>query len=108
MLRKNMQEFLDFIRDKGVLGLAIGIITGGAVSKLVNAIVSDIISPLIGAVTGTGGELAALAYTVPLTHITFKWGDLLSNLIEFISILAVVYFIFVKTPILSSLDKKKE
>lgn len=108
MLKSNVQEFIVFIREKGVLGLAVGIITGGAVTKLVNAIVQDLISPLIGAVTGSAGELASLAYTIPFTKITFKWGDLLSNLIEFIAILAVVYIIFVKTPIIRNLDKKKE
>ncbi len=103
-----MKEFIDFIREKGVLGLAIGIIVGGSVSKFVNAIVTDLINPLIGAATGSAGDLAMLAYTIPFTKITFKWGDLLSNLIEFISILAVVYIVFVKTPIIHAIDKPKE
>jgi large conductance mechanosensitive channel len=107
MIRNNFHEFLDFIREKGVLGLAVGIIVGGAVTKLVSALVSDFVNPLIGAVTGRAGDLTMLAYTIPFTHITFKWGDLLSNLIEFIAILFIVYFVFVKTPILS-IDKKKE
>jgi large conductance mechanosensitive channel len=108
LIRNNLEEFILFIREKGVLGLAIGIITGGAVTKLVTAIVTDIISPLIGAITGKGGELSALAYTLPRLGITFKWGDLLSNLIEFISILFIVYFIFMKMPIIRDIDKKKE
>jgi large conductance mechanosensitive channel len=103
-----MKEFIDFIREKGVLGLAIGIIVGGAITKLVNAIVSDLVDPLIGAVTGSAGDLATLAYTVPFTHIIFKWGDFLSNLIEFISILLVVYIVFLKTPIMRYVDKQKE
>lgn len=103
-----MREFINFIREKGVLGLAIGIIVGGAVTKLVNAIVNDIVNPLIGAITGSAGDLATLAYTVPYTHIVFKWGDFLSNIIEFISILAVVYVVFLKTPIMRYVDKQKE
>jgi large conductance mechanosensitive channel len=103
-----MKEFINFIREKGVLGLAIGIIVGGSVTKLVNAIVTDLLNPLLGAVTGRSGDLAMLAYTVPFTKIVFKWGDLLSNLIEFVSILLVVYLVFVKTPIIHAVDKPKE
>ena len=107
-MRQHIEEFVTFIREKGVLGLALGIIVGGAVTKMVNAIVEDLVNPLIGAITGMNGGLATLAYTVPYTEITFKWGDFLSNLIEFASILAVVYLIFVKTPIIRNIDKKKE
>lgn len=107
-MRQHLSDFITFIREKGVLGLAIGIIVGGAVSKMVSAIVNDLVNPLIGAITGTGNGLAALAYTVPFTQITFKWGDFLSNLIEFVSILAVVYVIFVKTPIIRDIDRKPE
>lgn len=103
-----MKDFISFIREKGVLGLAIGIIVGGSVSKFVNAIVTDLINPLLGAVTGSHNDLSLLAYTVPFTKIIFKWGDLLSNLIEFLSILLVVYIIFVKTPLIHAIDKPKE
>lgn len=108
MIRKNMAEFLEFIREKGVLGLAIGIIMGGAVTQLVNSIVENLVNPLIGAVTGAAGNLNELAYKVPYTEIVFKWGAFISSLIDFLAIIAVVYFVFVKMPILSSLDKKKE
>lgn len=103
-----MDEFLEFVRDKGVLGLAIGIIMGGAVTRLVNSIVENMINPLIGAVTGAAGNLNELAYKVPYTEIVFKWGAFLSSLIDFIAVVAVIYFVFVKMPVLSTLDKKKE
>ncbi len=100
-----MKEFITFIREKGVLGLAVGIIMGGAVTKLVTSIVDNLLNPLIGAVTGAAGNLSSLAYTVPFTEITFKWGAFVSSLIDFVAILAVVYFIFVKSPI-NKIDKK--
>jgi large conductance mechanosensitive channel len=103
-----MKEFVEFIREKGVLGLAVGIIMGGAVTKLVTSIVDNLINPLVGTVTGAAGNLNEFAYTVPLTGIVFTWGALVSSLIDFVAVVAVVYFVFVKTPILSSLDKKKE
>lgn len=100
-----MKEFITFIREKGVLGLAVGIIMGGAVTKLVTSIVDNLISPLVGAITGVAGNLTTLEYTMPLTHITFKYGAFISSLIDFIAVLAVIYFVFVKSPI-NKIDKK--
>lgn len=100
-----MKEFITFIREKGVLGLAVGIIMGGAVTKLVTSIVENLLNPLIGAITGAAGNLATLEYTLPLTHISFKYGAFISSLIDFVAVLAVVYFVFVKSPI-NKIDKK--
>ena len=102
-----MKEFVKFIREKGVLGLAVGIIMGGAITKLVTSIVDNLISQLIGAITGAAGNLNSLVYTMPLTDITFKYGAFLSSLIDFLSVIAVVYFVFVKSP-LNKIDKKAE
>jgi len=102
-----MKEFITFIREKGVLGLAVGIIAGGAVTKLVNSIVENLINPLIGYVTGAAGDLASLSYTAPITGIVFKWGAVVSSMIDFTAVLFVVYFLFVKSP-LNKLDKKVE
>lgn len=102
-----MKEFVTFIREKGVLGLAVGIIMGGAVTKLVSSIVDNLLNPLIGAVTGAAGNLSAMEYTMPLTHITFKYGAFISSLIDFVAVLAVVYFVFVKSPI-NKIDRKTD
>jgi large conductance mechanosensitive channel len=102
-----MQEFITFVREKGVLGLAVGIIVGGAVTKMVNSIVENLINPLIGVITGAAGNLNALAYTIPSTTVTFKYGAFISSLIDFVAVLAVVYFVFIKSPI-NKLDKKEE
>lgn len=100
-----MKEFITFIREKGVLGLAVGIIVGGSITKLVTSIVDNIISPILGALTGAAGNLDTMAYTIPLTSIVIKWGAFVSSLIDFIAVLAVVYFVFVKSPI-NKLDTK--
>jgi large conductance mechanosensitive channel len=107
-IKQNLQDFIVFIREKGVIGLAIGVIMGGAITNLVNSIVQNIINPLIGTITGAAGNLNQLAYKVPYTEIVFKWGAFLSSLIDFIAIIAVIYFLFMKAPIIRDLDKKKE
>lgn len=98
-----MGAFIDFIREKGIVGLAVGFMMGGAISKLVAAIVEDIINPLIGLLIGSG--LAEAALTVGGASI--KWGHFLTTLIDFIVIAAVIYF-GVKGLKLEKLDKKAE
>ena len=100
-----MKGFLDFIREQGVMGLAVGFILGGAVSKLVSALVTDIINPLISVALGSVGGLKTASVTVGSA--VFLYGDLISVLIDFIVIALVVYF-GVKLLRLDRLNKKKE
>ena len=52
-----MRVFMDFIREQGVVGLAVGFILGGAVSKVVSSLVEDIINPILGILLGAAGKL---------------------------------------------------
>jgi large conductance mechanosensitive channel len=99
-----MKGFVDFIREQGVVGLAVGFILGGSVSKVVTAIVTDLVNPLLGIVLGAAGNLKDYALKVGSAKI--MWGDFLANLIDFIVIALVVYF-GVKLLKLDKLDKKK-
>lgn len=100
-----MTNFLNFIREQGVVGLAIGFILGGAVSGLVAALIKDIINPLIGLVLGYAGSLQTLGFDIGTAHIAL--GDFISVLINFFIVAAVVYWGF-KGLGLDKLDKKKE
>jgi large conductance mechanosensitive channel len=42
------QEFFDFLKRFGIIGLAIAFVIGQAASRLVTAFVNDIIDPFIG------------------------------------------------------------
>ena len=48
-----LEGFLTFVREQGVVGLAVGFILGGAVVKVVAALVADIVSPLLGLLLGS-------------------------------------------------------
>ncbi|MDD4902300.1 MAG: MscL family protein [Patescibacteria group bacterium] len=100
-----MKGFLNFIREQGVVGLAVGFILGGAISKVVTALVSDIINPLIGLALGSAKGLDAAAINLGSAKILY--GDLIGVCIDFIVIALVVYF-GVKLIGLDKLDKKKE
>ncbi len=86
----NMKGFIEFIRDKGVVGLAVGFILGGAVAKLVSALVNDIINPLLGIVLGAAKGLSTAYVTVGPAKVMY--GDFLNTLIDFTVVALVVYF----------------
>lgn len=100
-----MTGFLNFIREQGVVGLAVGFILGGAVSKVVAGLVTDIINPILSVALGAAGGLKAAS--LEIGTVSILWGDFVSVLIDFVVIALVVYF-GVKLIGLDKIDKKKE
>ena len=100
-----MKGFIDFIREQGVVGLAVGFVLGGAVSKVVTALVTDIINPLLNMAMGKVGDLKTASFGIGTAQILY--GDMISVFIDFIVVALVVYF-GVKIFGLEKLDKKKE
>jgi len=99
-----MKGFIDFIREQGVVGLAVGFILGGAISKVTSALVTDIINPILSFVLGsTQGFKSA---SIDLGSSKILYGDLIGVVVDFIAIALVVYF-GVKMIGLDKLDKKK-
>jgi large conductance mechanosensitive channel len=99
-----MKGFLDFIRERGVVGLAVGFILGGAVSKFVTAFITDLINPILGVILGMAGGLKEAYFTIGT--VKFMYGDFISSFIDFLVICLVVYF-GVRILKLDRLDKKK-
>lgn len=106
--RQQVHGFLNFIREKGVVGLAVGLAIGTAASGLVNQIVSSVITPLVGLLVGKEG-LKGLDVTVTIGDRSevFAFGMLIDALIKFLALAAVVYFVVLGLK-LDKLDKKKE
>ena len=100
-----MKGFVDFIREQGVVGLAVGFILGGAVSKLVASFVTDIINPFLSVILGLGGGIAGASLKIFKINVTY--GNFIANLIDFAVIAAVVYF-GVKLLRLDKLDRPKK
>lgn len=98
-----MKGFIDFIKEQGVISLAIAFIIGAAVVKLVNSLVQDIINPIIALAMGNLDNLSSAYLKVGEAKI--MWGDFVSVFIDFITISLVVYFIFIVLG-LKNLDKK--
>jgi large conductance mechanosensitive channel len=100
-----IQGFVEFVREQGVVGLAIGFLLGGAVSKVVSALVTDIINPIISLGIGSADGLKQASLSIGASKLL--WGDFVSTMIDFLIISAVVYFGF-KGLGLDKIDKPKE
>jgi large conductance mechanosensitive channel len=96
-VRKTLaQEFFDFLKVFGIIGLAIAFVIGQAASRLVTALVNDIVDPFIGLFL-PAGDLKTLSVNV--TNISgstsqFKYGDLISSAIDFIIIAFIVFLAY--------------
>ncbi len=99
-----MKGFISFIRAQGVVGLAVGFILGGAISKLVTALVQDIVNPVLGIFLGATKGLEAAAIQIGSSKILI--GHFFGSLIDFLVIALVVYY-GVQGLKLDKLDKKK-
>ena len=89
--RSLAQEFFDFLKTFGIIGLAIAFVIGQAASKLVTALVDDIITPFIGLFLAAG-DLKAMSFTIGKSK--FMWGDLISNVIDFLIIAFIVFLAY--------------
>lgn len=103
MPKKPTLDFIEFIREQGIVGFAVGFILGGSVSKVVTSLVNDIINPFIGAFLGSTSNLSTV--TLNLNGSQIATGKFLVSLIDFITIAAVVY-LTVRVLRLDRLDKK--
>ena len=92
--------FIQFVRERGVMGLAIGFVLGSSVQKVVTAFVTDIVNPFVGVFLGRADGLRTFALG------QFLIGDFLSAVIDFLILALIIYFVF-KALQLEKLDKPK-
>jgi large conductance mechanosensitive channel len=87
--------FKKFLLRGNVVDLAVAVVIGAAFGSVVQALVKDIITPLIGAFGGVP-DFSALFFTINGSK--FLIGDFINALLAFVVIAAVVYY-FVVLPI---------
>jgi large conductance mechanosensitive channel len=83
-------------QDFGIIGRAIAFVIGQAASRLVTAFINDIIDPIIGFYLPAGSlEVVGFKVTnLPGTTTEFKYGDLISNIIDFVIIALLVFLAY--------------
>jgi large-conductance mechanosensitive channel len=104
--------FINFIREQGVIGLAVGLAIGAAAGASVKAIVDGLINPIVGFIIG-GINLAKLQWVVVAPSATgtgglvFSWGSVASSLITLIATALVIYWV-IHIAKLDRIDRKKD
>jgi large conductance mechanosensitive channel len=94
-----LKGFRDFISKGNVLDLAVGVIIGAAFGAIVNSLVKDVLTPLIGAIGGQP-DFAGIKIGPVLL------GNFLNAVVGFLFIAFALYY-FVIVPF-NKLSKKKE
>jgi large conductance mechanosensitive channel len=105
-----LQGFVDFVREQGVVGVAVGLIIGLGAKSLVDSFVAAFVNPIVGFILGSSNLSAKyICIQADINGVcTTKlgWGAFINSLISFIIIVFIVYFV-VKILKLDKLDKKK-
>jgi len=97
-----IKEFKEFINRGSVIDLAVGVIIGGAMGKIVTSVVEDLLMPIIGLALG-GVNFTDV--TLQVNNATIRYGSFIQNVIDFL-ITAICIFVFIK--IKNKLLRKEE
>jgi len=91
-MKKFLSEFKEFAMQGNVLDMAVGVIIGAAFKAIIDSLVGDIISPLIGLIFKSNFDELA----VSIGNVTLTYGAFITAVINFI-IVAFVLFMIVKS-----------
>ena len=104
---KIAEEFKTFIARGNVMDMAVGVIMGSAFTKIVNSLVSDILTPIIGLATGKV-DLSNLKIDIN-EQLIIPYGQFLQSIIDFLIVAAVVFFVIKGMNTLKAkLEKQKD
>ena len=111
-----IKEFKDFAATGNFVDLAVGVVMGAAVGKVISAFIDGMVMPAIGMLTG-GEDFNKMAYTLKegvaedkakgisaIEAVTIKYGAFITTFIEFL-IVALVVFLVIRA--LNKMKKKK-
>lgn len=114
---KNMsllKEFKEFVNRGNVMDLAVGVVIGGAFGKIVDSLVTDIISPMIGLVIGET-DFAAWKLTLKeggmnaagkeISPVTLNIGSFFESIVDFV---IVAFAIFMVIKAVNNMRRKQE
>ena len=97
-----LKEFKKFISRGNVVDLAVGVVIGGAFSKIVSSLVDNIIMPFVGVIIG-GIDFTNLYWKFGSAKI--EYGVFIQNIVDF---LIVAFCIFIAIRIFNKILHKKE
>ncbi len=87
-----LKEFKQFILRGNVIDLAVGVIIGAAFGTVVNALVKDLLTPLIGAIAAVP-DFSELKFT--LNGSEFMYGDFINAVLSFLLVASAIFFLII-------------
>ena len=106
---KLVDEFKAFIMRGNVVDMAVGVIIGGAFSKIVTSLVNDIFMPIIGMVLGnvdfTSLEIKLGEPVEGAQQAAIRYGMFIQEIVNF---LIIAFCIFMVIKLINKAKKKKD
>ena len=99
-IRGTVAGFVEFVRERGVMGLAIGFVLGGAVSRITPSFSSAVVDPALSSLFGGTERLSDIMIG------SVAIGKFLAAVLDFLVLALAVYLIF-RLLKLDKLDSKK-
>lgn len=103
-MKKFFGEFKEFIMRGNVMQLAVAVIIGGAFTAIVNSLVDNLISPLLGIFGGMNFD--TLSFEV--NGAVFFYGKFLTAVINFIIVAFIIFLLVKLINKIMSIGKKEE
>ncbi len=108
-MKKFISEFKQFISRGNVVDMAVGVVVGSAFTAIVNSLVKDIVTPLIGVLFGgidfSGLKVVFVAATEEKPEVALLYGSFIQAVVNFL-LVSLVIFSVVKA--MNSFRKKEE
>ncbi len=96
--------FKTFLLRGNVVDLAVGVVVGAAFTNIVNSLVADLLTPLIGAIARVP-DFSNLSFAINGSK--FMYGDFINKFISFLLVATAVYF-FVVVPMNTLIARTKK
>lgn len=101
-VKKIGEDFKAFISRGNVVDMAVGVIIGGAFSKIVTSLVNDVLTPIIGVFLG-GLNFSELTFGFKDAQI--RYGLFIQSIVDFLIIAACI---FTMVKLFEKFKKKEE
>lgn len=90
-MQKTATEFREFLLKQNAFALAIGVIIGAAIGKVVTGFVEDVLMPILGLVL-PAGEWRNAQFVLSGQN-AIKYGNLVGRIVDFVIVALVVFFL---------------
>lgn len=108
-MKQFFKDFKAFAMKGNIMDMAVGVVVGGAFSKIVSSLVEDIITPLIALLTGDVSlvdlKWIITAATDTQAEVALTYGNFLQSVLDF---LIIAFSIFCVLRLMMNAQKKIE